>query len=121
MSKTRRRLVKRAAVAPSAIHGWGLVAIEPIAAGDVADESPVLLTRQGVPPAFEDHVYRLPDGRSALPCGDGIFTNHSDEPTAEPMIDLRRRVMVLMAVRDIAAGDEVTIDYDTTVTPFEDR
>ena len=108
-------------VAPSPIHGWGLVATRRIRAGAIADEAPVLLTRQRVPRAFEGHVYRLPDGRSALPCGDGIFTNHADDPNAEPKIDFRRRVLVLVAVRDIAAGEEVTFDYGTTVTPFDGR
>jgi SET domain-containing protein len=109
-------LVKRAAVGRSTIHGWGLIAKEPIPAGEIADESPVLVTGERVPHAFEAHVYQLADGRSAFPCGDGIFTNHCGEPNAAPKVDLRRRIMVLVALRDIEPGEEITIDYDGSVT-----
>jgi uncharacterized protein len=108
-------LIKRAAVGPSPIDGWGLIATHAIDAGEVVDESPVLLTKERVPRAFAAHVYRLTDGRSAMPCGDGIFTNHCDEPNAVPEMDLGRRIATLVAICDIDAGDEVTIDYGGTV------
>ena len=102
--------MKRAAVGPSRIQGWGLIAREAIAPGETVDESPILLTAR-VPADISGHTYRLGDGRRALPCGDGVFVNHSDDPNARPLPDLRRRVMRLIAVRDIAPGDEVTLDY----------
>ena len=104
-------LMKRAAVGPSHIEGWGLLATEQVPGGEVIDESPLLITRQRIPRSFEAHVYRLDDGRFAMPCGDGVFTNHASEPNAEPRLDRRRRVIVLVARRAIRIGEEVTIDY----------
>jgi SET domain-containing protein len=108
-------LIKRAAVGSSHIHGLGLIARQHIPSGEVIDESPVLLTTGPVPRAFEAHVYRLEDRRAAMPCGDSIFTNHAADPNAAPRADLRRRVIVLVALRDIEPGEEVTIDYDASI------
>jgi hypothetical protein len=108
-------LIKRAAVGRSEIHGWGLLATEWIGTGAVADESPILVTRSPIPREFDAHVYWLRDGRAALPCGDGIFTNHCEEPNARVRADLRRRLISLIALRDIGPGEEVTIDYGEPV------
>ena len=102
--------MKRAAVGPSRIQGWGLIAREAVAMGETVDESPILLTAR-VPRDIGGHTYTLSDGRHALPCGDGVFVNHSDDPNVWPLPDLRRRVMRLIAVRDIAPGEEVTLNY----------
>ena len=112
-------LIKRAAVGSSQIHGLGLIARQHIASGEIVDESPVLLTTSSVPRAFEAHVYRLRDRRAAMPCGDGVFTNHGADPNAAPRVDLRRKVMVLVALRDIEPGEEVTIDYDGSIERFQ--
>jgi SET domain-containing protein len=103
--------VKRAVPARSRIHGWGLFARERIAAGETVDETPLLFL-ETVPDGLDRHVYSFFDGRIAAPLGDGVLVNSADDPNAEFEMDLRRRVVVLVARRDIAPGDEVTIAYD---------
>jgi hypothetical protein len=104
-------LTKQASVGVSPIHGFGLFAGGAIAASDVVDESPVLLIEGRLPRAITGHVYVMADGRRALPCGDGIFVNHSRAANTVPKFDLRRRVVKLVALRAITAGEEVTVDY----------
>jgi SET domain-containing protein len=103
--------VKRAVPARSSIHGWGLFARERIEAGETVDETPLLFL-DAVPDGLDRHVYYLFDGRIAAPLGDGVLVNSADDPNAEFEMDLRRRVVSLVARRDIAAGDEVTIAYE---------
>jgi len=101
----------RTHIAPSIIHGHGLFASEGIAAGEVVNRTPIVITGERVPRAFVRHVYRLPDGRHALPRGDGIMVNHSDRPNALVEIDVRERTVSLIALRRIRRGEEITIDY----------
>lgn len=92
-------------VAPSLIHGRGLYAARPLAAGQLIG------IYQG-PEVEEDgaHVLWIEDGNGDRWIGfDGKnemrFINHSDEPNAEmDGLDCYARV-------DIEAGAEITIDY----------
>lgn len=109
-------------VAPSEIHGLGAFAVEPIAegapvwrfsAGFDLDLDPRLLDEQ--PAHFRDTLlhYGYVDprlGRFILCCDDGRFINHSDSPNVGTRFDLDRHG-VDVALRDIAAGEEITVDY----------
>lgn len=103
-------LVKRSVPARSPIHGWGLFAREDIAAGELIDESPLLILAR-TPGGMADHVYELLDGRRAAVLGDGVLANSADRPNARFDLDLEREVVTLTATDDIAVGDEITIDY----------
>ena len=110
-------LVKRAVPGRSGIHGWGLMARENIAAGEIIDETPIR-TIQRVPAELCGHVFHGSDGRKHLPCGDAILTNNGmDYSNAAAKLDLRRRMMTLVALRDIEEGDEITFDYDANAGP----
>ncbi|RMH77701.1 MAG: SET domain-containing protein [Actinomyces sp.] len=92
-------------VGPSPIHGRGLFAGEAIAAGTVIgrfegrrvdrDGPHVLWIRDA------DGGWYGIEGRSAL-----RWVNHADEPNAS------FRDEELVALVDIAAGEEITVDYD---------
>ena len=103
---------------PSSIHGTGVYAVEPIAAGTAIWEF-----TEGVDWRIEaDDLAAFPepyqsrlrvwayldfDGRYVL-CGDTAkFMNHSDDPNCEEPEGQT------VAVRDIAAGEELTCDYRT--------
>ena len=108
----------RTRVGASAIHGTGVFAAEPIAAGQEVwryepafDRTITDAELAGVPDAFrrflETYAYRSADlgGALVLPCDHAIFLNHSDVPnTAEEPF---RSV----ASRSIPAGEEITCDY----------
>ena len=108
----------RTRVAPSAIHGIGVFADEPIAAGQevwryepafdrtISDEE-LARAPDGFRHLLQTYAYRSVDlgGALLLPCDHARFLNHSDAPnTAEERF---RSV----ATRPIAAGEEITCDY----------
>lgn len=103
---------------PSAIHGLGVMAVEPVGAGsEIWRFEPgldLVLPRTrvtGLPPAarryLETYAYaasEFPD--SLVLSGDNArFLNHSEDPNT----DIRGRQT--FARRDIATGDEITCDY----------
>ncbi len=109
-------LTIRTYVAPSVIHGMGVFAAEPVKVGTrlwVLD--PVIdveITHEQIaalPVAAREvalaHSFVNEDGRMILSRDNAVFFNHSAEPNtlAEPSGNV--------ALRDIAAGEELTEDY----------
>ena len=110
-------LIIRTVIRPSATHGIGLFAAEPVAAGTRMWEFDDRLDRlysnaefQAIP---EAHVMLMLYGQFTLDgdlllCGDDArFVNHSETPSMSNM------EMFCVAARDIAAGEEITEDYRT--------
>jgi uncharacterized protein len=112
----------RVTVAPSAIHGLGVFAAEPIAAGTV-----VWRFTPGFDPEFDPGVlenqprllretllhYGYVDkrlGTYVLCCDDARFLNHAAKPTLVQDLSSERHG-VDRAARDIAVGEELTVDY----------
>ena len=109
-------------VGPSLIHGLGAFAAAPIAEGTLVwrftpgfdlDLDPRLLDEQ--PASFRDTLlhYGYIDPRAErfiLCCDDARFINHSDSPNVGVRFELDR-YGVDIALRDIAAGEEITVDY----------
>jgi len=103
-------------VAPSAIHGLGLFAAEPIPAGTVVWRFNSVLDRvldrawaASLPEVAQQFLarYAYRRGTQLVLCGDdGRFVNHSDAPTLAERPDTAS-----VAARDIAAGEELTEDY----------
>lgn len=104
-------------ILPSRIEGLGIFAVAPIAAGTVLWRytEPIDrkitggMCRSGV--SWERHLERYtykPHGADYLVlCGDaGMFWNHSNEPNCSEPDEL-----TTVAARDIAAGEELTLDY----------
>ena len=104
--------------APSAIAGTGLVARAPIAAGtEVARFGGRVVTTaeledlRSASDARVDTVALDDDTHLLLPAGSDLrFTNHSCEPSAG-----WSGGYALVALRTLAAGDEVTHDYATSI------
>jgi SET domain-containing protein len=106
----------------SALHGIGVFAAELISATTVVwrftpgfdlDLDPALIEAQ--PPHFRERLlhYGYIDprlDRYILCCDDARFLNHSDDPNLESDFT-RERHGVDIAIRDIAAGEEMTVDY----------
>jgi len=103
-------------VASSHIHGRGLYAAEAIRRGQVvwafepsqdrvlSDAALEAFSTED--PAILTYVYEEEPGRWVL-CGDNaIFMNHAEEPTCRDPDPT-----VTVAARDIAVGEELTVDY----------
>jgi SET domain-containing protein len=105
----------------SAIHGIGLFASEPIAAGTVIWRMSPTIDVQLAPPdiealsrparaQIEKYIYLDKVLRTYVLCGDDArFFNHSESPNCRDLPDERGGTTV--AARDIAAGEELTCDY----------
>jgi SET domain-containing protein len=115
-------LLVRTRLAPSAIHGLGVFAAEPIARGSEVWRFTPGFDLDLDPRALEalpEHarqwllVYGYLDPRLQrfiLCCDDARFINHSATPNLRP--DFAREPHgVDLALRDIAPGEELTVDY----------
>ena len=107
------------AVGGSARHGRGVFATRAIAAGELIEEAPVIV----VPPAEVPHLERTAlndycflwlEDESAVAIALSVCSlcNHSYTPNAtfDRRFDLG--VIAFAALQDIAAGDEITINYN---------
>lgn len=113
-------LLVRTRVAPSAIHGRGLFARDAISEGEAvwhfhegADlVLPPDLADQMCRPAFlATYGHSCPvTGKIMICLDDARFINHSWTPNLTSWAPIGL-CMVNRAVRDIAAGEELTIDY----------
>jgi SET domain-containing protein len=111
-------LLVRTRIGPSAIHGIGLFAAEPIPRGTVIWQFmptfDVVFDRSAferLPREAQLHVDRYAyldrDQEAFVLCGDDArFMNHSAAPNTWEASEERT-----LAARDIAAGEEITCDY----------
>jgi uncharacterized protein len=95
--------------------GRGVFARRPIEAGEVVETCPVLVLPAG---AIEDisagiggYVFEWGRGKLALALCYGSLYNHSYRPKA-CYVDLAGRTKVFTAIRDIATGEEITVNYN---------
>lgn len=106
-------------VGPSRIEGFGLFASRPFQPGERI--ATVHVVREVTPeaPIREDLGERLdhcayPDGRVVLIAYPERHTNHSCDPNAYERFEGNRSFLV--ARRPIAAGEEITLDYNINIT-----
>ncbi len=112
----------RTALGPSPIHGIGVMAAEPVAAGQAiwrfAPGIDLVLPQAevaGLPEAFAEYLvtygYLSPEFPDSyvLSCDHAKFLNHSEQPNTAI---LGRETV---APRPIAAGEEITCDYRLVV------
>jgi uncharacterized protein len=100
----------------SAIAGRGLFALEPIAAGEVvAIKGGHIVTTEALrslPERLQNSEIQISDGFSLVAVEDAeyepvmLFLNHS----CEPNVGFAGNI-VLVAMRDVSAGEELTTDY----------
>ncbi len=107
--------------------GRGVFARRPIEEGEVIETCPVLILPASSIEDFSDglgaYVFEWGRGRLALALGYGSLYNHSYRPNAR-YADLADRTKLFTAIRDIAAGEEITVNYngepgDRTPVGFE--
>ena len=112
-------------------RGRGVVAERAIAAGELVERAPVLIIpeadRAAVDPTnvgnyifLWEHDTVAQDlytgrGRAAVVLGYTSLVNHSDTPNCDFVRHIDALALELFAVRDMAAGEELTIDYGLTL------
>jgi hypothetical protein len=113
-------------VGPSPIHNLGVMAAAPIAKGTVVwqfdpgvDHRHPAAWLANQPPHVKRHVetygvLSLDRGVYNIPGDQTLFINHSGTPNLKPDESIQvNGEGVVVALRDIAAGEELTIDYGT--------
>lgn len=105
----------RVEVRATTSKGRGLFAIEPIATGAEISRDPALVISQGhwraIEPTIVGDYCFVWDSGAALALGLGSMCNHDAHPNAEVIADRARNELVFRALREIAAGEEITIAY----------
>ncbi|HWC11237.1 MAG TPA: SET domain-containing protein [Acidimicrobiales bacterium] len=99
--------------------GRGVRAGRPFANGEVIDRAPVVVVSAREWELVEQTVlghfaFRWDEdkGSVAIALSQGSLFNHSYEPNVASDKDVRGRRIVFSAVRDIAPGEELTINYN---------
>jgi SET domain-containing protein len=116
---TTQRLPRHPALRLADIDGKGrgLVAGAPIKSGSVLEVAPVILIRRGEEPprgsVLYDYPFRwdVPPYAEAIALGHVSMCNHSTNPNCDVDLFFDRNLVQLNAIRDIAAGEELTFDY----------
>ena len=93
--------------------GRGVIARRKFVAGEVIERCPVIVLDEGetIPRPLGEYTFRWAGNRDAVVLGFGSLYNHGLYPNADflrfdSLLEIR-----FVAVRDIAAGEEITYDY----------
>lgn len=106
-------------IAPSSLGGRGVFTGAPIPKGSIIEISPMIVLpveehEQLDATGLQDYYFMWgeKDQQCAIALGYGSLYNHSFEPNAQYRPDFVRRTLDFFAVRDIAAGEEITVNYN---------
>ena len=103
--------------------GRGVFAGRSFRRGEVIEVCPVIRLPPGVPPdGLEHYVFKwVAEGTElAIALGYGSLYNHSPDPNAAFTTRPARGEVVFRATRDIAAGEQVFIDYGWDAAEYAD-
>ena len=100
-------------VKKSAGKGRGVFAKKQIPEGTILERAPVLVVKWKPIEKSElaNYIYEWGKGTVAVALGYGSLYNHSYTPNAR-YEDLNGQIKQYIALRDIEAGEEVTINYN---------
>lgn len=106
-------------VAYSEVHGKGVFAARDISAGEIIEVCPVLLFPKDQLASIratmlDDYYFDWGDDGEwyAVCLGYGSLYNHSYSPNAEYGMDFEAQTIDFYCLKDIAAGDEILINYN---------
>jgi uncharacterized protein len=104
---------------PSELHGRGVFAAKDIAAGEIIEICPVLIFDKAQLPfvrqtMLDDYYFDWgEEGEYFAVClGYGSLYNHEYEPNAEYGMDFEAETIDFYAIKPIAAGVEITVNYN---------
>jgi len=101
----------------SSIHGYGVFASDNILSGEIVEECPVIpinLEFKELPIEIQKYAFSWKFGIIKQPCivmGYGGVYNHNDNNNLNFYVDGGKDVMVYIAIKDIAKGEELFVNY----------
>jgi len=106
---------------PTKAKGRGVFACLPMAAGELIEAVPVIVIpaeqwHHVEPTVLALYIFNFgPEGEhAAIALGYGSLYNHSYLPNAEYAKSWEDRLIRFIALRDIALGEEITVNYNGT-------
>lgn len=106
-------------IAPSDLGGRGVFSAADIPAGSVIEVSPVITMPISERPHLDEtalydyyFIWGEEDDQLAIVLGYGSMYNHSYEPNAQYAPDYEGNTLDFYALRDIKAGEEITVNYN---------
>lgn len=96
--------------------GRSIFTAESLQQGSIIETCPVILIpeeeREKIhDTVLHDYYFIWPEGGIAIALGYGSIYNHSEQPNAIVVYDLKEREIIFEASRNIEAGEEICIDY----------
>ena len=102
----------------SEIHGRGVFCAHPLSPGDIIEICPVIvLDEQEIDLLSQLLLYEYyylwgeHQNKCAIALGYGSLYNHTTDPNAEFTPDYSDDTLIFTALKTIAAGEEITVDY----------
>ena len=106
-------------IAQSTLGGRGVFTGAPIKEGDLIEVCPVIVMKEGEMAILDtttlyDYYFLWGDEQkqSALALGFGSLYNHFAPSNADYFMEFNEQTIEIFAVRDIEAGEEITINYN---------
>ena len=107
------------AIAPSKERGRGVFATETIEAQTILEISPVLVLsmedrKKAEETLLYNYIFEWGEGHELGALGMGYISiyNHSYQPNCSYQMDFDNELMTITAIHDIAAGEELFINYN---------
>jgi hypothetical protein len=98
--------------------GRGVFALEPIPEGTVIEDCPVIVIAEDElqllgATILSNYFFRWGpcEDEAAVALGWGSLYNHAHEPNAVYVRKYEARLLSFVSLRDIAAGEEITVNY----------
>lgn len=108
-------------ITDSELGGRGVFSSSPIEKGSIIEIAPVLVipgAERGILDKTIIHDYYFiwgaQDQQAAIILGNGSIYNHSFKPNAEYRPDFEGQTMSFFALKQIEAGQEITVNYNGT-------
>ncbi len=91
------------------IKQYGVFANQSFKKGDVIEEC-YILSGRGNDKTLEDYYFDV-KGKYGIFLGFGMIYNHSEDPNADYRYNVKQKIAVFKAARNIKKGEEIFISY----------
>lgn len=104
-------------IADTDAKGRGVFTADPLAKGTIVEMAPVIVMKGGDRPFIDqtllhDYIFEWGEDECCMALGYVPIYNHAYESNCDYDMDFEHQRMSIKTVRDIQAGEELTINYN---------